>query len=120
MEVINKETPSKELASYPLASDFAVLFQRILNLAEEVDGMRDYYRSLYEKIESGTIGVDDVEAMDLLKTFNVSGFVNVSIVAARAAQTAAIIANDVALSRVFDHALRDSERALRHIESRSY
>jgi len=39
-------------------------------------------------------------------------------VAARTAQTAAIVANDVSLSRVFDPALKDSERALRYIESR--
>ena len=39
--------------------------------------------------------------------------------AARSAQTAAIIANDVSLSRVFDPSLKDYERAFRHIESRS-
>ena len=102
----------------PLASDFALLFQRIIGLADEVDGMRQYYRKLFEKMESGEINVDDQSAQDLLKIFNVSGFVHLSIVAARAAQTAAIVANDVSLSRVFDPALKDSERALRHIESR--
>ena len=103
----------------PLASDFAVLFQRIMGLADEVDSMRHYYRTLYEKIESGEIEADERGTQDLLKTFNVSGFVHLSIVAARAAQTAAIVANDVSLSRVFDPALKDSERALRHIESRA-
>jgi|GEM_PF-402720 hypothetical protein len=119
MEVIN-QSASKALTGHPLASDFAVLFQRILSLAEEVDGMRHYYHALHEQIETGMISADDAQAMDLLKTFNVSGFVNLSIVAARAAQTAAIVANDVALSRVFDPALKESERALRHIESRSH
>lgn len=38
----------------------------------------------------------------------------------RAAQTAAIIANDVTLSRVFDPTLKTTERALRHIESGAY
>ncbi len=108
MEVINKN---------PLASDFAVLFQRIMTLAEELDGMREYYRELYKKIESGELSVTDDQKIDLLKTFNVAGFVNLSIVSARAAQTAAIIANDVSLSRVFDPALKTTERALRHIES---
>jgi hypothetical protein len=103
----------------PLASDFAVLFQRIMGLAEEVDSLRHYYRALYERIESGEIDAEDQSNLDLLKTFNVSGFVHLSIVAARAAQTAAIVANDVSLSRVFDPALKDSERALRHIESRA-
>lgn len=101
----------------PLASDFAVLFQRIMTLAEELDGMREYYRELYKKIESGELSVTDDQKIDLLKTFNVAGFVNLSIVSARAAQTAAIIANDVSLSRVFDPALKTTERALRHIES---
>ena len=41
MEVVSKN---------PLTSDFAVLFQRILTLAEELDGMREYYRELYKKI----------------------------------------------------------------------
>ncbi|QWE03806.1 hypothetical protein [Polynucleobacter sp. JS-JIR-II-50] len=100
-----------------LASDFAVLFQRIMTIAEELDGMRSYYRDLYQKIEAGEVASGDEELPDLLKTFNVAGFVNLSIVAARAAQTAAIIANDVSLSRVFDPALRTTERALRHIES---
>ena len=108
MEVINKN---------PLASDFAVLFQRIFTLAKELDGMREYYRELYKKIESGELSVTDDQEIDLLKTFNVAGFVNLSIVSARAAQTAAIIANDVSLSRVFDPALKTTERALRHIES---
>ena len=111
MEVINKN---------PLASDFAVLFQRIMTLAEGLDGMREYYRELYKKIESGELLATDDQEIDLLKTFNVAGFVNLSIVAARAAQTAAIIANDVSLSRVFDPALKNSERALRHIESGAY
>jgi len=101
----------------PLASDFAVLFQRIMALAEELDGMREYYRELYKKIESGELSVTDDQEIDLLKTFNVAGFVNLSIVSARAAQTAAIIANDVSLSRVFDPTLKTTERALRHIES---
>jgi hypothetical protein len=100
----------------PLASDFSVLFQRIMTLAEELDGLREYYRGLYQKIESGEISSGDAE-LDLLKTFNVAGFVNLSIVSARAAQTAAIIANDVSLSRVFDPTLKTTERALRHIES---
>lgn len=100
----------------PLASDFAVLFQRIMVLAEELDGMREYYRELYKKIESGEISADE-ESPNLLKTFNVAGFVHLSIVSARAAQTAAIIANDVSLSRVFDPTLKTTERALRHIES---
>ena len=108
MEVINKN---------PLASDFAVLFQRIITLAKELDGMREYYRELYKKIESGELSVTDDQEIDLLKTFNVAGFVNLSIVSARAAQTAAIIANDVSLSRVFDPALKTTERDLRHIES---
>jgi len=103
----------------PLASDFAVLFQRIMNMAEELDGMRTYYRELYKKIESGELSVDG-DDVDLLKTFNVAGFVNLSIVSARAAQTAAIIANDVSLSRVFDPTLKTTERALRHIESSAY
>ncbi|MBT8572353.1 hypothetical protein G6662_01990 [Polynucleobacter paneuropaeus] len=111
MEVINKN---------PLASDFAVLFQRIITLAKELDGMREYYRELYKKIESGELSVTDDQEIDLLKTFNVAGFVNLSIVSARAAQTAAIIANDVSLSRVFDPALKTTERALRHIESGAY
>jgi len=100
-----------------LASDFAVLFQRIMIMAEELDGMREYYRELYKKIESGELSADDDQGIDLLKTFNVAGFVNLSIVSARAAQTAAIIANDVSLSRVFDPILKTTERALRHIES---
>ena len=100
----------------PLASDFAVLFQRIMMLAEELDGLREYYRALYQKIESGELSSSD-DDLDLLKTFNVAGFVNLSIVSARAAQTAAIIANDVSLSRVFDQTLKTTERALRHIES---
>ena len=104
------------VSTNPLASDFAVLFQRIMTLAEELDGMREYYRELYKKIESGEISPDDQE-IDLLKTFNVAGFVNLSIVSARAAQTVAIIANDVSLSRVFDPTLKTTERALRHIES---
>ena len=104
----------------PLASDFAVLFQRIMTLAEELDGMREYYRDLYKKIETGEVTSDDETTPDLLKTFNVAGFVNLSIVAARAAQTAAIIANDVSLSRVFDPSLKSTERALRHIESGAY
>ena len=108
MEVVGKN---------PLASDFAVLFQRIMTLAEELDGMREYYRELYKKIESGELSPSDDQEIDLLKTFNVAGFVNLSITSARAAQTAAIIANDVALSRVFDPTLKTTERALRHIES---
>ena len=100
-----------------LASDFAVLFQRIMTIAEELDCMRSYYRDLYQKIEAGEVALGDEEMPDLLKTFNVAGFVNLSIVTARAAQTAAIIANDVSLSRVFDPALKTTERALRHIES---
>jgi len=100
-----------------LASDFAVLFQRIMTIAEELDGMKTYYRELYQKIEAGEVAVNEEESTDLLKTFNVAGFVNLSIVAARAAQTAAIIANDVSLSRVFDPTLKTTERALRHIES---
>ena len=103
----------------PLASDFAVLFQRIMTMAEELDGMREYYRELYKKIESGELSVDG-DDVDLLKTFNVAGFVNLSIVSARAVQTAAIIANDVSLSRVFDPTLKTTERALRHIESSAY
>jgi hypothetical protein len=108
MEVINRN---------PLASDFAVLFQRIMTLAEELDDMREYYRELYKKIESGELSTTNDQEIDLLKTFNVAGFVNLSIVSARAAQTAAIIANDVSLSRVFDPTLKTTERALRHIES---
>jgi hypothetical protein len=104
----------------PIASDFAVLFQRIMTLAEELDVMREYYRELYKKIESGELSADGDEEIDLLKTFNVAGFVNLSIVSARAAQTAAIIANDVTLSRVFDPTLKTTERALRHIESGAY
>jgi len=104
----------------PLASDFAVLFQRIMALAEELDGMREYYRELYKKIESGELSATDDQEIDLLKTFNVAGFVNLSIVSARAAQTAPIIANDVSLSRVFDPTLKTTERALRHIESGTY
>ena len=111
MEVVSKN---------PLASDFSVLFQRIVTLAEELDGMREYYRELYKKIESGEISADGDEEIDLLKTFNVAGFVNLSISSARTAQTAAIIANDVSLSRVFDPTLKTTERALRHIESGSY
>jgi len=101
----------------PLASDFAVLFQRIMTIAEELDAMKTYYRELYQKIEAGDVAANEAESADLLKTFNVAGFVNLSIVAARAAQTAAIIANDVSLSRVFDPTLKTTERALRHIES---
>lgn len=104
----------------PIASDFAVLFQRIMTLAEELDVMREYYRELYKKIESGELSADGDEEIDFLKTFNVAGFVNLSIVSARAAQTAAIIANDVTLSRVFDPTLKTTERALRHIESGAY
>jgi len=100
----------------PLASDFTVLFQRIMALAEELEGLREYYRTLYQKIESGELSSSDGD-LDLLKIFNVAGFVNLSIVSARAAQTAAIIANDVSLSRVFDPTLKTTERALRHIES---
>ena len=111
MEVVGKN---------PLASDFAVLFQRIMTLAEELDGMREYYRELYKKIESGELSLSDDQEIDLLKTFNVAGFVNLSITSARAAQTAAIIANDVALSRVFDPTLKTTERALRHIESSAH
>jgi hypothetical protein len=70
-------------------------------------------------MESGEIGMEDSAQLDLLKEFNVAGFVHLSIVAARSAQTAAIIANDVSLSRVFDPSLKDYERAFRHIESRS-
>ena len=103
----------------PLASDFAVLFQRIMNLSKELDVMREHYHTLYQKIESGEVGLDEDSAPDLLKEFNVAGFVHLSIVAARSAQTAAIIANDVSLSRVFDPSLKDYERAFRHIESRS-
>lgn len=103
----------------PLASDFAVLFQRIVTLAQELDVMREHYRELYQRIESGEIGLEKGDPPDLLKEFNVAGFVHFSIVAARSAQTAAIIANEVSLSRVFDPALKDCERALRHIESRS-
>jgi len=84
-------------------------------MAEELDGMREYYRELYKKIESGELSLDG-DDVDLLKTFNVAGFVNLSIVSARAAQTAAIIANDVSLRRVFDPTLKTTERALRHIE----
>ena len=101
----------------PLASDFAVLFQRIMTIAEELDGMKTYYRELYQKMEAGVLAPNKDETPDLLKTFNVAGFVNLSILAARAAQTAAIIANDVSLSRVFDPTLKATERALRHIES---
>ena len=102
-----------------LASDFAVLFQRIMNLSQELDAMRVHYRVLYQKMESGEIGMEEGTPPDLLKEFNVAGFVHLSIVAARSAQTAAIIANDVSLSRVFDPSLKDYERAFRHIESRS-
>lgn len=108
MEVIGKN---------PMASDFAILFQRIMTMAEELDGMRDYYRELYKKIESGELTATDDEPLDLIKIFNVAGFVNLSIISAQAAQTAAIIANDVSLSRVFDPTLKTTERALRHIES---
>lgn len=101
----------------PLASDFAVLFQRIMTIAEELDSMKSYYRELYQRIEAGEVASDDEELPDLLKTFNVAGFINLSIVAARSAQTAAIIANDVSLSRVYDPILKTTERALRHIES---
>jgi hypothetical protein len=111
MEVIGKN---------PLTSDFAVLFQRIMTMAEELDGMREYYRELYKKIETGEISGDDDEEINLLKTFNVAGFVNLAIISAQAAQTAAIIANDVSLSRVFDPTLKTTERALRHIESGAY
>lgn len=104
----------------PLASDFAVLFQRIVSLAEELDGMREYYRELYVKIESGEFSAADNQEIDLIKIFNVAGFINLSIVSSRAAQTAAIIANDVSLSRVFDPTLKTTERALRHIESVAY
>ena len=117
MGLSHTQTPVK--LNKPLASDFAVLFQRIIGLAEEVDEMRAYYRSLYEKIENGELSADAPESENLLKTFKVSGFVSLSLTAARAAQTAAIIANDVALTRVFDPALKDSERALRHIESKT-
>ena len=103
----------------PLASDFAVLFQRIMNLVQEIDVMREHYRDLYQRIESGEIEVEEGNTPDLLREFNVAGFVHLSIVAARSAQTAAIIANDVSLSRVFDPSLKDYERAFRHIESRS-
>jgi hypothetical protein len=103
----------------PLTSDFAVLFQRIMSLAQELDAMRDHYRRLYQRIESGEIGLEEGSPPDLLKEFNVAGFVHLSIVAARSAQTAAIIANDVSLSRVFDPSLKDYERAFRHIESRT-
>ncbi|QWD59514.1 hypothetical protein [Polynucleobacter sp. MWH-UH35A] len=110
-----------EVASkHPLASDFAVLFQRIVTLAEELDGMREYYRELYKKIESGELSAANDREMDLLKIFNVAGFINLSIVSAQAAQTAAIIANDVSLSRIFDPTLKTTERALRHIESGAY
>ena len=104
----------------PLASDFAVLFQRIVIMAKELDGMREYYRELYKKIESGGFSTNDDQETDLLKIFNVAGFINLSIVSAQAAQTAAIIANDVSLSRVFDPTLKATERALRHIESGAY
>ena len=100
----------------PLASDFSVLFQRIMTLAEELEILKAYYRGLYQKIESGELSSSD-DDLNLLKTFNVAGFVNLSIISARAAQTAAIIANDVSLSRVFDPTLKSTERALRHIES---
>ena len=100
----------------PLASDFSVLFQRIMNLAEELETLKEYYRGLYQKIESGELSSSD-DDLNLLKTFYVAGFVNLSIISARAAQTAAIIANDVSLSRVFDPTLKTTERALRHIES---
>ena len=103
----------------PLASDFAVLFQRSMNLSHELDSMREHYRGLYQRIDSGEIGLEEDNPPDLLKEFNVAGFVHLSIVAARSAQTAAIIANDVSLSRVFDPSLKDYERAFRHIESRS-
>lgn len=105
------------VSTNPLSSDFAVLFQRIIVMAQELDGMREYYRELYKKIESGELSAMDDQGIDLLKTFNVAGFVNLSITSARAAQTAAIIANDVSLSRVFDPTLKTTERALRHIES---
>lgn len=100
-----------------LASDFAVLFQRIMMLAEELEGMREYYRELYKKIESGELASTHGESLDLMKIFKVASFVSLSIGSARAAQTAAIIANDVTLSRVFDPTLKATERALRHIES---
>ena len=107
------------ISNNPLTSDFVVLFQRIMTMAEELDGMREYYRELYKKIETGEISGDDDE-INLLKTFNVAGFVNLAIISAQAAQTAAIIANDVSLSRVFDPTLKTTERALRHIESGAY
>ncbi|OZA15333.1 MAG: hypothetical protein B7Y05_04340 [Polynucleobacter sp. 24-46-87] len=103
----------------PLISDFAVLFQRIMNLAQELDAMREHYRELYQRIESGEIGLEEGNPPDRLKEFNVAGFVHLSIVAARSAQTAAMIANSVSLSRVFDPSLKDYERAFRHIESRA-
>ncbi|QKM64383.1 hypothetical protein DCO17_03485 [Polynucleobacter tropicus] len=111
MEVLSKNS---------LTSDFTVLFQRIMTLAEELDGMREYYRDLYKKIEADEFSDVDIQELDLLKIFNVAGFVNLSIISAQAAQTAAIIANDVSLSRVFDPTLKTTERALRHIESGSY
>jgi predicted nucleic acid-binding Zn-ribbon protein len=40
MEVVSKN---------PLTSDFAVLFQRIVTLAEELDSMREYYRELQQE-----------------------------------------------------------------------
>jgi hypothetical protein len=108
MEVITKN---------PLASDFAMLFQRIIALSKEIDGLREYYHELYKKIESGEVSPNEDDSLDLIKTFNVTGFVKLSITTAQAAQTAAIIANDVSLSRVFDPNLKATERALRHIES---
>ena len=108
MEVIGKS---------PLASDFAVLFQRLVAISKQIDGMREYYHELYKKMESGEMTSDEDECLDLIKTFNVAGFVKLSITTAQAAQTAAIIANDVSLSRVFDPTLKTTERALRHIES---
>lgn len=107
MEVISQNS---------LGPDFAVLFQRIKTLADEINGMREYYRELYKKIESGEFSEADGEPIDLIKTFNVAGFVNLSLISASAAQTAAIIANDVSLSRVFDPTLKATERALRHLE----
>jgi hypothetical protein len=111
MEVLSKNS---------LTSDFTVLFQRIMTLAEELDGMREYYRDLYKKIEADEFSDVDAQELDLLKIFNVAGFVNLSMISAQAAQTAAIVANDVSLSRVFDPTLKTTERALRHIESGTY
>jgi hypothetical protein len=90
-----------------------------MNLAQEFNGMRKYHRILYQKIESGEIGLEDDGSPDLLKEFNVAGFVQLSIMSARSAQTAAIIPNEVSLSRVFDPSLKDYERAFRHIEGRA-